>query len=149
MSGSNDKSAGADICSARMAQLGGVLDGVAGGSFYQCVYTEPPPHLAAEFIALRAELARCEAAPWWDVVSLARVPLLHARLAAIPQQELWRGSIENVWCLEGMQALLTHARLAAMDIAKASADAPVAPVLDELAEATRRAATLLDWVRRG
>lgn len=108
MSGSIDKSAGADICSARMAQLGGVLDGVAGGGFYQCVYTEPPPHLAAEFIALRAELARCEAAPWWDVVSLARVPLLHARLAAIPQQELWRGSIENVWCLEGMQALLTH-----------------------------------------
>lgn len=48
-----------------------------------------------------------------------------------------------------MQALLTHARLAAMDIAEASADAPVAPVLNELAEATRRAARLLDWVRRG
>lgn len=47
-----------------------------------------------------------------------------------------------------MQALLTHARLAAMDIAEASPDAPVAPVLDELAEATKRAAALLDWVRR-
>jgi hypothetical protein len=36
-----------------------------------------------------------------------------------------------------------------MDIAEASADAPVAPVLEELSEATRRAAALLDWVRRG
>lgn len=109
MKHSTDKSAAADIISAGIAQLGGMLDGVAGGGFYGCVYTEPPPHLQAEFIALRAELARCEAAPWWDVVALARVPLLHARLAAIPQEELWRGSIENVWCLEGMNAVLTHA----------------------------------------
>lgn len=48
-----------------------------------------------------------------------------------------------------MQALLTHARLAAMDIAEASSDAPVAPVLEELSDATRRAAALLEWVRRG
>lgn len=108
MSNGIDKSAGADISSARMGSLGAMLDGVAGGGFYDCVYTEPPAHLRAEFMALRAELARAEAAPWWDVVALARVPLLQARLAAIPQVEVWRSAIENVWCIEGMQALLTN-----------------------------------------
>jgi hypothetical protein len=47
-----------------------------------------------------------------------------------------------------MQAILTHARLAAMDIAEASPDAPVAPVLDELTDATQRAAEMLGWIRR-
>jgi PAS domain-containing protein len=47
-----------------------------------------------------------------------------------------------------MQAILTHARLAAMDIAEATEDAPMAPALDELADSTRRAATMLDWIRR-
>lgn len=43
---------------------------------------------------------------------------------------------------------MTHARLAAMDIAEASSDAPVAPVLAELTDATRRAAEMLGWIRR-
>lgn len=108
MSGSIDKSAGADIVRASMGLNAPLLEGVLGGGFYECVYTEPPPHLAAEFVRLRAELAAAEAAPWWDVLALARVPLLRAQLAAIPQVEMWRGSIDNVWCLEGMKALLTH-----------------------------------------
>jgi len=103
-----DKSAGSEIARASMALLRASVEAVLGGGTYECRYTEPPPHLAAEVIRLRAELARAEAAPWWDVLSLARVPLLAAQLAAIPQVELWRGSIENVWCIEGMQALLTH-----------------------------------------
>lgn len=103
-----DNARGGDISSAQIARMAPMLEGVLGSGFYQCVYTEPPPHLAAEFAALRAELARCEAAPWWNLRALSRVPLLRARLAAIPQVELWRGSIENVWCLEGMKALLTH-----------------------------------------
>lgn len=47
-----------------------------------------------------------------------------------------------------LQAILTHARLAGMDIAEASADAPLSPVLAELSDATRRAADLLDWLRK-
>jgi light-regulated signal transduction histidine kinase (bacteriophytochrome) len=47
-----------------------------------------------------------------------------------------------------MQSILTHARLAALDIADASADAPMAPVLDELTASTRRAAELYGWIRR-
>jgi light-regulated signal transduction histidine kinase (bacteriophytochrome) len=47
-----------------------------------------------------------------------------------------------------MQAILTHARLAAMDISEATDDAPTAPALDELADSTRRAATMLEWIRR-
>lgn len=104
-----DKSRGADISSAAIARLAPAFEGVAGGGFYGVRYTEPPPHLAAEFVRLRAELAAAEAAPWWNVVELARVPLLRAQLAAIPQQELWQGHIDNVWCLEGMEAVLTHA----------------------------------------
>lgn len=110
MSGGNiDKGRGADIVRARMGLLAAAADGVLGGGFYTAIYTEPPPHLAAEFVRLRHELQRAEAAPWWDVVQLARVPLLRAQLAAIPQVEVWRGGIENVWCLEGMEAVLTHA----------------------------------------
>lgn len=47
-----------------------------------------------------------------------------------------------------MQAILTNARLAAMDIAEASTDAPVAPVLAELGGATERAAEMLSWIRK-
>lgn len=104
-----DKSRGSDIVSAGMAMLMPQLEGALGDGFYRCTYTEPPPHLAAEFMALRQALAKAEAAPWWDVAALARVPLLRARLAAIPQVELWQGGIDNVWCLEGMEAVLTHA----------------------------------------
>ena len=103
-----DKSAGSDISRASIGRLQDSLEGVGGGGFYRCRYTEPPPHLAAEFVALRRELAKAEAAPWWDLAALARIPLLEARIAAIPQVELWQGSIENVWCLEGMEAVLTH-----------------------------------------
>lgn len=103
-----DKGRGGDIVRASKAQLGMIQDAVAGGGFYGLRYTEPPPHLANEFVRLRAELAAAEAAPWWNVVELARVPVLRAQLAAIPQQLLWVGSVENVWCLEGMEAVLTH-----------------------------------------
>ena len=47
-----------------------------------------------------------------------------------------------------MQAILTHARLAAMDIAEASMAEPLAPVLDDLTTSTQRASTLLAWIRR-
>jgi light-regulated signal transduction histidine kinase (bacteriophytochrome) len=47
-----------------------------------------------------------------------------------------------------LQAIMSHARLAAMDIAEATTDAPVAPVLAELTAATRRAAEMLGWIRR-
>jgi light-regulated signal transduction histidine kinase (bacteriophytochrome) len=47
-----------------------------------------------------------------------------------------------------MQAVLTHARLAAMDITDATDAVPMAPMLDELADSTRRAAAMLDWIRR-
>jgi light-regulated signal transduction histidine kinase (bacteriophytochrome) len=46
------------------------------------------------------------------------------------------------------QAILTHARLAAMDISEATDGTPTAPALDDLADSTRRAATMLDWIRR-
>lgn len=109
MSRIDNKSAGSEIVRAGIARLEAAVEGVLGGGFYSCIYTEPPPHLAQEFVRLRAELAAAEAAPWWNVAALARVPLLRAQLAAFPQVELWRGSIDNVWCLEGMEAVLTHA----------------------------------------
>jgi light-regulated signal transduction histidine kinase (bacteriophytochrome) len=45
-------------------------------------------------------------------------------------------------------AILTNASLAAMDIADASANALVAPMLEELEQSTRRATTLYDRIRR-
>jgi two-component system, chemotaxis family, sensor kinase Cph1 len=44
-------------------------------------------------------------------------------------------------------AILTNASLAAMDIADASANAPVAPLLEELESSTRRATALVDRIR--
>ena len=46
-----------------------------------------------------------------------------------------------------MRAILAHARLAAMDIAEASEDTPMAPVLGEVTASTQRAARLLGWLR--
>lgn len=103
------RAASGDILSARMAHQGGSVQLALSGGFYGVTYTEPPPHLAAEFTELRRELAAAEAAPWWNVAALARVPLLRAQLAAFPQQDLWQGAIENTWCLEGSEAVLTHA----------------------------------------
>lgn len=103
-----DKARGADIVRAAKALSGPLLDAVAGGGTYHLRYTEPPPHLAAEFRELRAQLQASQAAPWWNLPGLLRVPRLQAQLAAIPQQLLWVGRAENVWCSEGMEAMLTH-----------------------------------------
>lgn len=46
-----------------------------------------------------------------------------------------------------MQAIVTHASLAAMDIADASGGPPVAPQIEELEESTRRAARLYAQIR--
>jgi hypothetical protein len=46
-----------------------------------------------------------------------------------------------------MSAILTHASLAAMDIADASGGPPVAPLIEELEVSTRRAALLYDQIR--
>lgn len=104
-----DKSRGNDIVSVTKAVPGHLLDGALGSGWYKLRYTEPPPHLAAEFRELRAQLMADQAAPWWNLLALARVPRLQAQLAAIPQELLWVGHVENVWCLEGQEALLTHA----------------------------------------
>ena len=88
----------------------------------------------------RREAQRTEAAR----AALDQRLALHAREGA--QAGAQAGTPTGVDPL--LQAILTHARLAGMDIAEASADAPLAPVLAELTDATGRAAQLLDWLRR-
>ena len=49
---------------------------------------------------------------------------------------------------EVVSAILTNASLAAMDIADARGGPPVAPLLKELEDSTRRAAALYEQIRR-
>jgi light-regulated signal transduction histidine kinase (bacteriophytochrome) len=48
-----------------------------------------------------------------------------------------------------LQAILAHARLAAMELAEASDGTPVSDILAEVGASTRRAARLVKWMREG
>ncbi len=101
------KAAAADIFSARIAHQGDSVHLALSGGFYGISYTEPPPHLAAEFTELRRRLRQAEAAN--DARDWALIISLREQLRAIPQDELWQGHVVNTWCSEGSEAVLTHA----------------------------------------
>lgn len=101
------RAAAADIFSAQMAHQGASVHMALSGGFYGVNYTEPPPHLAAEFVELRRQLRLAEAAN--DARDWRRIISLRERVRAIPQDKLWQGHIVNTWCLEGSEAILTHA----------------------------------------
>lgn len=105
-----DNSRGGDLVRASIPRQVPHVDGLCGGGFYNAVYTEPPAHLAAEFIDLRRAYNAIKSSPAWDVVAeMSKALKLRRLLDSIPQIELWRTEFENVWCLEGMEAVLTHA----------------------------------------
>lgn len=102
------KSAAADIIRAHKAQSGSDVQFALSGGFYGAHYTEPPPHLAAEFAEMRRQLRQAEGAAA-EARDWARIIALREQLAAVPQHDLWRGQIINTWCLEGSEAVLTNA----------------------------------------
>lgn len=103
------KGDGAELVTAQRSRHQPFIDGIVGGGFYTAEYTEPPAHLQAEFAAMRLEYQAIQPRPDWDVVSsISRALKLRRLLDAFPQMLVWRGMFFNVWCLEGMKALLTH-----------------------------------------
>jgi hypothetical protein len=101
------KAASADRFSAHIAHQDNSVHLALSGGFYGVNYTEPPPHLAAEFAELRRQLRLAEAAG--DARDWALIVSLREQVRAIPQQELWQGGIQNTWALEGSEAILTNA----------------------------------------
>jgi len=102
---------------------------------------------------------RAEGVPGRDGTLLGHIIVLtdlrDARLAAEARRQLEASLMSAGSALRGsgtpdavMGAVLTNARLAAMDIAEAAGDPSVAPMLKELEASTQRAAALCERLRR-
>jgi hypothetical protein len=103
---------------------------------------------------------RAEGVPGRDGMLMGHIIVLtdlrDARLAAEARRQLEASLLSAGSMLRGdsgppdavMGAILTNARLAAMDIAEAAGDPSVAPLLQELEASTQRAAALCERLRR-
>jgi len=109
MSTNSQTAASGDTARAGFAPKVTEVDDVLGDGIYAVTYTEPVADRREEFLRLRAELQASKSAPWWDLWAAARTVYLQRRLADIPQEVRWTDTVENLWCLEGMEAVLTHA----------------------------------------
>lgn len=94
-----DLSAVAIVRSATLTEHAGV------GGLYAAVCYAPPPHLLAEYIQTRDELAGLfqRAVVDWDLVTQ-----LQAEIDAFPMRESWADTFRNTVVTEGKNAILTH-----------------------------------------